>query len=150
MSFRSRHRPCAGQRGFTLVELLVVMLILGLLAAIALPAFINQRGKGYDAEAKTVVRNARQALEAFQTDRGTYQATVPDLIDIEPALQSARNLQLTATATTFTVSVDTKPSANSGGTYSIELLADGTVIRDCSNHGRGSCRATADSGGNYW
>ena len=48
---------------------MVVILIIGILAAIALPAFLNQRTKAQDIEAKTAVRNARTTLETFHTDR---------------------------------------------------------------------------------
>jgi type IV pilus assembly protein PilA len=56
------------ESGFTLVELLVVMLILGLLAAIAIPAFFNQRDKAHDADAKTSAQTAQTAIETYATD----------------------------------------------------------------------------------
>ena len=61
------------EKGFTLVELLVVMLILGLLAAIAIPSFFNQRDKARDADAKEQVRTAQTAIETYATDnQGSY------------------------------------------------------------------------------
>src|SRR5688572_32041783 len=76
------------EAGFTLVELLVVMLILGLLAAIAIPSFFNQRDKAKDADAKAGVRTAQTAIESYATDNGgSYlAATAADLEAIESTL----------------------------------------------------------------
>jgi|SRR5215210_1571864 len=149
MALRLPKHRCQDQRGFTLIELLVVILIIGILAAIALPAFLSQRNRAQDAEAKTSVRNARTTLETFHTDRSTYDTTTAELIDLEPSLAAARNFAASGTTDTFTISVDSK-SSDGGGTYSIQLAANGDITRLCSNPGHGGCRTAPDAGGNLW
>src|SRR6201996_9316195 len=104
MLTRLRNRA-VGQEGFTLIELLVVILIIGILAAVAIPAFLNQKGKAQDANVKTDVTTAQTAEETYSTNNGsgTYTTTPASLTSIEPTLTSAfagstPELSLSATA----------------------------------------------------
>jgi type IV pilus assembly protein PilA len=88
---RSGHSGTPGEAGFTLVELLVVMLIAALLAAIAVPSFFAQADKAEDAKAKAAARTAELAIEAYSTENdGSYTAASPAaLTAIEPTLAGA-------------------------------------------------------------
>jgi type IV pilus assembly protein PilA len=125
-----------GESGFTLVELLVVMLIIGLLAAIAIPAFFNQRNKATDTQAKVLARTAETAMETFATDNGgSYAAATVagagGLVSIEPTLNDAgANLTIPAkSANTYTVQV--KSNAPSGNLFQITRTGTGTTTLDC-------------------
>src|SRR6201990_2317452 len=77
------------EAGFTLIELLVVMLNLGILAAIALPAFFNQKDKAGDSKAKENAHSAQVAMETYATEHnGSYEtANATNLQEIEPTIK---------------------------------------------------------------
>jgi prepilin-type N-terminal cleavage/methylation domain-containing protein len=62
----------ARDRGFTLIELLVVIIIIGLLTAIAVPTFLNQRKKAYDASIQSDLHTVAVELESVQADLHEY------------------------------------------------------------------------------
>ena len=78
--------------GFTLIELLVVVIIIGILAAIAIPVFLNQRKKGYDAQAKSDIRNFATAQETYFTDANTYGTAVQ--VHTASPVKIARNVEV--------------------------------------------------------
>ena len=133
-------------RGFTLIELLVVILIIGILAAMAVPAFLNQRHKGQDSEAKVILTTVRTAFATRYVDEGTYAASVGDLEAIEPALTGARDLTALGTPTTWEAST----KSASGTTFTLKFDGTNILERDCDRPGFGLCRDPADANGNRW
>jgi type IV pilus assembly protein PilA len=170
MLTRLRHRA-HGQEGFTLIELLVVILIIGILAAVAIPAFLNQKGKANDANAKSDVNTAQTAEETYFTDGQVYSSTASDLTSIEPTLTQAfktvanggdaMTLEAPATAlfgatlsgpaATNVNSFDVQATSKSGVVYAVIHNPDGTLTRVCNvpaNTNPAGCKPNAGTTGN--
>lgn len=78
------------QRGFTLIEMIITVAILGVLAAIAWPLYESQSAKGRRSDAAVALTNARQALVSFRSDNGAFPA------DAATALAALRSYLVTA------------------------------------------------------
>jgi len=67
--------------GFTLIELMIVIAIIGILAAIAIPQFAAYRARSHNASANSDIRNAMTTQEAYYVDNETYATSVAQLTD---------------------------------------------------------------------
>lgn len=120
------------EKGFTLIELLVVILIIGILAAIALPAFLGQRTKGQDAEAKSNVRNLVSHMESCYTAKQTY-------VGCDATYSDIANSGITGVAISGQSATDYKlvGTSKSGNTFTYQKTA--ADPRTCSPTDAGGC-----------
>ena len=148
-----RERIQSEEKGFTLIELLVVILIIGILAAIALPAFLSQRDKGQDADAKSQARNIVSAIESCYAETQDYgscenEATVEDLTSSGLPLGSAAGqvevVDASTAGNTFVVTAHSR-SGSGTTTFTITKTAGAAPVRSCgpaARQGKGGCSST--------
>ena len=139
-------RRASDQAGFSLIEVLVVVVIIGVLAAIAIPSFVNQRTKAQDSQAKVVARDAETAIETYATNNdGSYSgADVSALHSIDPSLITSSSSTAYLANVTGTTSTDYSVIASDPiNSDQFSVIKSGSKIsRLCSGSGGGCAGGT--------
>jgi len=113
--YARRHGDHEDEQGFTLIELMVVLLIMGILLAIAIPTFLGVTGSAHNRAAQSDLRNAFDTAQTVYTSNGQYPISsgISDMQASEPALSF--------------VAATTVPSANSNQ-VSVDIVSDNAIV----------------------
>jgi type IV pilus assembly protein PilA len=106
-----------GQKGFTLIELMIVIAIIGILAAIAIPQFVAYRQKGYNTSAKSDLKNFQTACQAYFADNPTAGACT--LGDVTTAFVPGPGVTVTPAGADQSLVGSTATHAQGSSTYTI-------------------------------
>lgn len=141
----------AAERGFALIELLVVILVIGILSSVAIASYLNQADKGADTAAKSQAKSLQNRVEDCAAERDSYSScdTAAELGGLitgisfsepTPTPPSERVAVEGAAERTYKITATSK----SGHRFSVERMSAGLFARTCVVKGKAGCR---DDGG---
>ena len=132
MLARIRKAQEENESGFTLIELLVVIIIIGILAAIAIPTFLNQRQKGWDAASKSALKNAATAQESYYTEANPSSYGTEAQIETEGFKQTANITFTVVTNNATTYCMEAFHASNATKVWKLSSTDGAPVVGTCA------------------
>lgn len=105
----------AGRRGFTLIEIMVVMAIIGLLLTIALPRYLHSIDRGKEQVQRQNLATLRDAIDKYYGDNGQYPETLDELV----ARRYLRSIPVDPVSGASAWAVIASPDAEKPGVYDV-------------------------------
>lgn len=136
-----KQKPAHKMRGFTLVELLIVIVILAVLAAIAIPRFMDSGLRSKEASLRGNLKLCRNAIELFHNDTSAWPSSMADLtVTTAPAsgkdsAGAAKSIAAADYKGPYLQSVPTDPVSGAAITYSTTSPTVGKVSSSASGNG---------------
>lgn len=141
----------ASERGFSLIELLVVILVIGILASVALVSYLSQANKAQDTAAKSQVKSLQNRVEDCAAEKDRYDRcdtgaelgnTITGINFSEPTATPPKEKVSVESAEEYSYKIT--GTSMSGSRFSVARGSDGSFARTCTPKGKAGCR---DEGG---